>query len=83
MRPGELVHLLLPDDLDFETGWLRIRNKPELGWQVKTRNERDIPLVPVLLDVLKRSIDGRSTGPIFRQRQFACGYEPALTGLDN
>ena len=44
MRPGELVHLLLPDDLDLETGWLHIRNKPQLGWQVKTRNERDIPL---------------------------------------
>lgn len=25
MRPGELVHLLLPDDLDLETGWLRVR----------------------------------------------------------
>ena len=48
LRPGELVHLLLPDDLDLETGWLRVRNKPQLGWQVKTRNERDIPLVPVL-----------------------------------
>jgi integrase len=31
LRPGELVHLLLPDDLDLEEGWLYIRNKPELG----------------------------------------------------
>jgi integrase len=45
LRPGELVHLLLPDDLDLETGWLHVRKKPELGWQVKTRNERDVPLV--------------------------------------
>jgi integrase len=57
LRPGELVHLLLPDDLDLETGWLRVRNKPELGWQVKTRNERDIPLVPVLKDVLRGWVD--------------------------
>ena len=26
---------LVPDDLDLESGWLRIRNKPALGWQVK------------------------------------------------
>ena len=49
LRPGELVHLLLPENLDLETGWLHVRNKPQLGWQVKTRNERDIPLVPVLV----------------------------------
>jgi integrase len=81
LRPGELVHLLLPDDLDLETGWLRVRNKPELGWQVKTRNERDIPLVPVLKDVLKRLVGGRHSGPVYRQRQYAGGYEPALAGL--
>jgi hypothetical protein len=33
-----LVHLLLPDDLDLDAGCLHVRNKPELGWQVKTRN---------------------------------------------
>ena len=53
VRSGELTHLLLPDDLDLEGGWLRIRNKPKLDWQVKTRNERDIPLVSVLADVLR------------------------------
>ncbi|MCA1693962.1 MAG: hypothetical protein LC749_04080, partial [Actinobacteria bacterium] len=47
LRPGELCHLLLPDDLVLDAGLLRVRNKPKLGWQVKTRNERDIPLVPV------------------------------------
>ena len=63
MRPGELVHLLLPDDLDLETGWLHIRNKPQLGWQVKTRNERDIPLVPVLVEVLRGVLGTRSSRP--------------------
>src|SRR5262249_4090278 len=48
LRTGELTHLLLPDDLDLSAGLLRVRNKPALGWHVKTRNERDIPLVPVL-----------------------------------
>src|SRR5690606_9939235 len=41
MRPGELVHLLLPDDVDGNNGLLFVRNKPELGWQVKTRQERE------------------------------------------
>jgi integrase len=81
LRPGELVHLLLPDNLDLETGWLRVRNKPELGWQVKTRNERDIPLVPVLKDVLKHWVGDHRTGPVFLQRQYTNGYEPALAGL--
>lgn len=43
MRPGELCHLLI-EELDLDAGWLHIRNKPELGWSVKTRNERNVPL---------------------------------------
>ena len=31
LRPGELTHLLLPDDLDLEAGLLRVRNKPGTG----------------------------------------------------
>ena len=42
-RPAGLAHLLLPDDVDFEGGILLVRNKPQLGSQVETRNERDIP----------------------------------------
>jgi integrase len=82
MRPGELVHLLLPDNLDLEAGWLYVRNKPRLGWQVKTRNERDIPLVPILADVLRHVVGSRSTGPVLRQRRFVNGYEPVLIGFD-
>ena len=80
LRPGELVHLLLPDDLDLETGWLHVRNKPELGWQVKTRNERDVPLVPVLAEVLRHEIGDRHSGPVFRQRRFHIGQDPSLIG---
>ena len=71
LRPGELCHLLVPEDLDLDGRWLRVRNKPRLGWQVKTRNERDIPLVPVLADVLRVHLGGRSTGPLFRRRCFS------------
>lgn len=70
IRPGELTHLLLPDDLDLGVGLLRVRNKPQLGWQVKTRNERDIPLIPVLVEVLRHHLAGRNSGPVFLRRRF-------------
>jgi integrase len=79
LRPGELTHLLLPDDLDLDVGLLRIRNKPGLGWQVKTRNERDIPLIPPLVDVLRAHLGGRRVGVVFRRRR--CG-EPCAAGLE-
>jgi integrase len=71
LRPGELCHLLLPDALDLEAALLRVRNKPGLGWQVKTRNEREIPLHPALAEVLFVHLTGRRTGPVFRGRRWA------------
>ena len=81
LRPGELCHLLLPDDLDLGLGILRVRNKPNLGWQVKTRAERDVPLVLVLADVLRVAIGDRNDGAVFRQPR--CRQEvhvPPLVG---
>ena len=81
IRPGEAVHLLLPDDVDLGKRLIRIRNKPDLGWQVKTRNERDIPLSAELSDVLCQVINGRRTGPLFLRRRFATSREtPVLPG---
>jgi integrase len=80
LRSGELTHLLLPDDLDLAAGWLRVRNKPALGWRVKTRNERDIPLHPVLTDVLRQVTGDRTGGPVFWQRRCHDGYLPPLGG---
>ena len=79
--PGELTHLLLPEDLDLEGGWLYVRNKPGLGWQVKTRNERDIPLAPSLVATLRVCITGRCAGPVFRQRRCGDGHIPPLAEL--
>jgi len=70
LRPGELCHLLLPDDLDIEKRLLRVRNKPRLGWQVKTRNQREVPLVPELVELLRHHLAGRIAGPVFRRRRF-------------
>jgi integrase len=82
LRPGELTHLLLPDDLDLEGALLRVRNKPKLGWRVKTRNERDIPLLPVLVDVLRQQVGQSMSGPVFRRRKFVRGCEPPLKGMN-
>jgi len=80
LRPGELVHLLWPEDLDLDAGILHVRNKPKLGWQVKTRSERDIPMIPVLAEVLRRHLSSRNSGPVFRRRRFA-DKRPPLAGM--
>jgi len=69
MRPGELCHLLI-EEVDLANSWLRVCNKPELGWSVKTRNERNVPLVSEVRDVLRHAIGGRSTGVVFRRPGF-------------
>lgn len=69
LRSGELCHLLI-EDLDLAAGWLHVRNKPELGWSIKTRNERSVPLHPVLVDVLKFVVGARPAGVVFRRRRF-------------
>jgi len=71
LRPGELTHLLLPEDVDLQEGWLAVRNKPDLGWQVKTRNERRVPLMPELKDVLAIVANERGSGPLFLRRDGA------------
>lgn len=82
IRPGELCHLLLPDDIDLNAGLLRVRNKPRLGWQIKTRNERDIPLVPVLVDVLRCHVGCREAGPLFHRRRWSESSAKGLISLD-
>ena len=42
---------------------LRVRNKPRLGWQVKTRNQRDVPLVPALATCSGFTSPAESPGP--------------------
>ncbi len=81
LRPGELVHLLLPDDLDFGQRLLFVRNRINLDWQVKTRNERAIPLLPCLATVLQRLVGERRRGPVFLRRRFRKERLPLWTGI--
>lgn len=69
LRPGELRHLLI-EDVDLDAGWLHIRNKPELGWRIKTGRERSVPVIDELSLVLKRVISDRTHGPIFLRKLF-------------
>jgi integrase len=69
LRPGELRHLLI-EDVDLDAGWLTIRNKPELGWRIKTGRERSVPVIEQLGLVLKRVIADRTNGPVFLRKLF-------------
>ena len=52
LRVGELAHLLIAE-VDLDARWLHVRNKPELGWRIKTGHERDVPLLPEVVAALR------------------------------
>lgn len=81
LRPGELTHLLLPDDVDLDKRHIQVRNKPKLGWQVKTRNERRVPLMPELAELLRVHVGTRETGPLFMRLRFNGSDRPLLGSL--
>lgn len=69
LRSGELVHLLV-EDVDLDAGILHINNKADLGWQVKTRNLRSIPLPAEPLAMIRHIVQGRPAGVLLVRRQF-------------
>jgi len=79
LRPGELIHLLI-DDIDLSGRWLRVSNKAALGWSVKTRDERMVPLLPEVAEVLRTVKGDRDTGVLFLRRRFAAGDQLPLMG---
>lgn len=78
LRVGELTHLLI-EDIDLKGGWLHVRNKTELGWRVKTGTERSVPILPELVELLRRVIGKRVCGPVF-VRERLLGRVPPLVG---
>ncbi|MBD3675704.1 MAG: tyrosine-type recombinase/integrase [Planctomycetaceae bacterium] len=78
LRPGELSYLFWPDDIDEQLRAIVIRNRPQLGWQVKTRRERMIPLHPVLYRVIKLCTLNRQSGTLFQRRRFTNSKPPPL-----
>ncbi len=78
LRVGELTHLLI-EDLDLTGGWLYVRNKTELGWRIKTGQERTVPLLPEVVAVLRAVVGCRTTGPVFIRERLT-GHQPKLAG---
>jgi integrase len=78
LRVGELVHLLV-EDVDLAGGWLHVRNKVELGWRVKTGQERVVPLLPEVVAVIRGVIGKRTSGPVFLRERFHA-RKAAVTG---
>ena len=74
-RSGELIHLLI-EDVDLAGGWMHIRDKPDLGWRIKTRRDRSIPLADELVTVLQHVIGTRQAGPVFIRERFATERAP-------
>jgi integrase len=78
LRIAELTHLLL-EDVDLDGGWLTVRNKPELGWRVKTGHGRKVPLLPEVVAVLRTMLGARREW-VFSQREGCAKRPPKLTG---
>ena len=51
-REQEVMHMQFTD-IDFKSGVVRIREKPEYKWKPKDREERDIPIADELVAKLK------------------------------
>jgi site-specific recombinase XerD len=64
MRIGELNHLLI-EDMDFSSGVIYIRSKPEMLWSIKTRRRRDLPLTSEMATLFQRVIGRRKAGFVF------------------
>jgi integrase len=81
LRVGELTHLLIDSDVDLAANVIRVTNKPCLGWQIKTRNLRQVPLLPEIARTIREVIGERTSGPVFLRRRFhGDGVQPALSG---
>ena len=79
LRVGELTHLLV-EDVDWNASWLHIRNKSALGWRVKTGSDRDVPLLPEVVTVLRQVVGNRRAGPVFLRKRFGGVRLPPLVG---
>ncbi len=80
LRPGELTHLLA-EDFDHAGGWIHIRNRSSLGWQVKTRRPRAVPVFDEQTAFFRRMLGSRQSGVMFLRRRFFREGKAPLAGL--
>ena len=60
LREQETVHLEWPD-IDFKRKLVLVRSKPDLGFKIKDKEERDVPLPDALAVILKARHDERGS----------------------
>jgi integrase len=58
LREQEAVHLVWPD-IDFKRKLILVRSKPEQGFEIKDREQRDVPLPDALAVILKARFEER------------------------
>lgn len=76
LRPGELVHLLV-EDFDPVERLLHVRNRPALGWQAKTRQDRFVPLLVPHAQLLTARLGSRRGGTLFQRPKFSADALPS------
>jgi integrase len=59
--------------------WLHVRNRVELGWRVKTGQERNVPLLKEVVAVIRAVIGKRTYGPVFLREKLR-DRKPAAVG---
>ncbi len=70
LRVSELIFGFI-EDLDLDRGWWHVRNHANLGWLIKTRRQRAVPLAPEVVHVLRHVIGSRTSGPVFLREKLA------------
>ncbi|HUI67696.1 MAG TPA: site-specific integrase, partial [Nitrospirota bacterium] len=64
LRPGELAHLAW-DDVNLEMKTITVKSKPDVGWIIKDKHERVIPLGKVSHKILKELFNKRKGRWVF------------------
>ena len=82
LRVGELAHLLV-EDIDFQSGVIHIRSKPETYWHVTTARRRQIPLTNETATLSKKLVGRRKAGFVFLNEQFFLGAKHAIETFDS
>lgn len=66
LRPGELAYLAW-DDISFEMKTITVRSKPDVGWIIKTKQERVVPLGEDALKILRELYKKRKGRWVFSE----------------
>lgn len=66
LRPGELTYLAW-SDVSFEMKTITVRSKPDVGWIIKTKEQRVVPLGNDAIKILKELYKTRKSRWVFSE----------------